>query len=231
MQNRKRILEVKLIRQFDEDPDTSYLGTYSNSPKSEWSIDRRHDLDCIENRQDIKTMLEHAIDYCESERMALTDENCEPIGDYESWDAAEDTLRELAECEGCEHIERNSYPYFNPATVEKGNTPEENRQNAKADFERMESLARGDWYYLGIRAEAKIGLPNGFTNARGEHDSLTVQRVCSGGLWGTESDSDESYLKEIEQDELGELRNQLKQLGFSARAISTAFKNVTREDK
>jgi len=57
-----------------------------------------------------------------------------------------------------------------------------------------------------------------------------LQDVSSGGLWGIESDSDASYLKEIEAEELSELRKQLYAMGFSKRAIATAVKNATHED-
>jgi hypothetical protein len=61
--------------------------------------------------------------------------------------------------------------------------------------------------------------------------SHQVHTVRSGGLWGTESDSDRSHFEEIEKDELSSLRESLKILGFSARAISAAFKNIVRGDE
>ena len=44
--NSKRILSVTVKRMFDESPDTSFLGEYSNSPKTEYAIDRAHSEDC-----------------------------------------------------------------------------------------------------------------------------------------------------------------------------------------
>ena len=92
----------------------------------------------------------------------------------------------------------------------------------------MERLNRGDWCFIGIKAEAEIGIPD---NPLGmSNQCYTVQRIHSGGLWGIESDSERSYIESEEKNQLAELRAQLKALGFSTRAISAAFKNVERED-
>lgn len=135
-------------------------------------------------------------------------------------------------CDCGEHgdMERGQYRYFNPsfnyvdATGEarSENTPEDVRKYVRQDYERMESLNAGNWCFIGIRATAEIAVPTAPSNA-------TLQEISSGGLWGIESDSDYEYLKSIEREELADLRGQLKALGFSSRAISTAFKNVTRE--
>lgn len=67
--------------------------------------------------------------------------------------------------------------------------------------------------YIGIRAESEIVVVD-----------AVCQIIASGGLWGIESDSDESYLKSVEDEELHMLRDILHTLGFSKRAISRAFK-------
>jgi hypothetical protein len=56
----------------------------------------------------------------------------------------------------------------------------------------------------------------------------TCQTITSGGLYGIESDSDADYFAEVEQEQLAELRGQLHVIGFSKRAIASAFKNVER---
>jgi len=89
-------------------------------------------------------------------------------------------------------------------------------------YERMEKLNNGDFCFIGIRAYATISIPSGTSSVESE--------VSSGGLWGIESDSDKSYLESVEKEELGQLRTELKALGFSSRAISTAFKNVERKE-
>ena len=189
MNKGKRILKVTLKRMIDEDPDTSWLGKYSDTRTSELSIDRAHDLDCFANTG------------------AEEQEDCPCIGD--EWN-------------------RREYRYFNPSFnyVDKSgralpeNTPEEVRKYVRQDYERMESLNRGDWSFIGIKAEAEVW------NA----DTQVVQRIHSGGLWGIESDSGEGYIEEVEQEELSNLKDELKAYGFSARAISKAFENVHYKD-
>ena len=59
--------------------------------------------------------------------------------------------------------------------------------------ERTEGYRRGDWHMIGIRAYADVYV-NGVR-----------QRLTSAGLWGIESDSDEDYLRSIEEEERDEL--------------------------
>ena len=42
----KRIHKVTIKRTVDDSPDTSWLGEYSNDSASDYSIDRKHSLDC-----------------------------------------------------------------------------------------------------------------------------------------------------------------------------------------
>ncbi len=129
---------------------------------------------------------------------------------------------ELQECDCDEHgdMGRGELRYFNGCVENyKGESPADIRKYVRQDYERMERLQRGDWCYVGIRAEAEILLPSG--------DASIVQEITSGGLWGVESDSDKTYLADIDTEQLSELREQLRAVGFSTRAISTAFKDVT----
>jgi hypothetical protein len=191
----KRISKITIKRMTDTDPDTSYLGEYSNLAKTDYAIDRRHSPDCPVN--------------------AGTDGK--PL-----WYSSS------AEQEGCDcgergDMERNEYRYFN-GNVENyaGESPEDIRNYVRQDYERMERLQHGDWCYIGIQAEAEILIPPG--------SHSIVQEITSGGLWGVESDSDKDYLAEIETEQLSELREQLRALGFSARAVSTAFRDVSHEN-
>ena len=93
----------------------------------------------------------------------------------------------------------------------------------------MERLNRGDWCYLGIRAEAEI-IGNEQKDGPNKWHGV-VQTISSGGLWGIESDSDRSYLEEVQEEELSNLKTELRALGFSKRAISTAFKNVEEKEE
>jgi hypothetical protein len=254
MKNMKRIAKVTIKRLADESPDTSYLGEYSNAATSDFSIDREHSLDCpintgdtpIENKTrrvpDIaKSRCECADSKCPTAcngkcQMAAsyllfrTDMEdlggtmfCAGCGDdaYESGNyvmADDDSLTEPeCNCSGGD-AERNEYHYFNPNHENyKGESPAAIRKYCQQDYERMESLNRGDWGYIGVRANAEIIV-----------DGVS-QDISSGGLWGIESDSDRAYLTEIDGEQLSELRDQLRALGFGTRAISAAFKNVNAE--
>ena len=241
----KRILSVTIKRMLDDSPDTSYLGEYANIPTSEFSIDRASDafVGDIEAGEDWLQRIGDHIEEALSEMPCDCadrswygkehDSACPSYPDnawYLALDSAQDTV--------CESIlefvvdwNRREYRYFNPSfnyvdkhgKLAEGNTAEEVRKYVRQDYERMERLYRGDWHYMGIRAEAEIVILSGKMGA-------TSQTISSGGLWGIESDSGNDYLQSIEQEELSELRAQLKELGFSARAISAAFKNVEREE-
>lgn len=246
--NSKRILSVTVKTMFDDSPDTSWLGEYSNRPEGEFSIDRACDtfLGDIDSGQKWLDRVEARLAEEWNER--LGDDNPEHT-DRDSWalalDAASDTVRELLREEPFECYWHNrEYRYFNPGTVEpydekatwipaeltgearKEYWREAMRSNAKQDYERMESLNKGHWYFVGVRAEAEYKAVY-MTEGRGGRDYYgNPQTVTSGGLWGIESDSDRAYFEEVKREQLAELRSELKALGFSSRAISAAFKNV-----
>lgn len=119
-------------------------------------------------------------------------------------------------------MERNEYRYFNPSSnyVDKhdklrdGITPDECRTYVEQDYKRMESLNRGDWCYVGIYAIAHVQLLDGGP----------VQEIHSVGLWGIESDSDDSYFNDVRDKEIGSLIAQLQALGCSEQAIQRAVK-------
>jgi hypothetical protein len=242
MQNRKRILSVTIKRMIDEDPDTSWLGEYASSPNSEFSIDRAHSEDCASVREDIKQAkqtLEHiqqTIGDLHSAVLAryngtLANEKLD--AEKDALDVAYDEVGELIEdIDACDcgergDMERGQYRYFNPSFnyVDKNghalpeNTAEEVRKYVRQDYDRMESLDRGDWCFIGIRAQAQV-----------QTGSAIVQDITSGGLWGIESDSGREYIEEVIRKELANLKTELLAWGFSKRAISAAFKNVERKD-
>ena len=225
MKTRKRILSVKIKRMVDTDPDTSYLGKYSDKPASEFSIDRAHAEDCsaIEaNHRATVDALERIIGHLDKIRTSPDVADNPDSTEWESLDEAIDLLISLqsnameCDCSGGS-IGRHEYRYFNPATVESfkadatWNPPTiadlkereaywrtAMRSNAKQDYERMESYNAGQWCYIGIGAEAEV-----ITNVENEGTKQwhgVVQRVHSGGLWGIESDSESSYLESVERE-------------------------------
>lgn len=221
MQNRKRILSVKIKRMHDESPDTSWLGEYANRATSEYSIDRAHSLECSANdprTAEAKDWLDR-IEY----RVANSD-NGQDFATEDEEQTVETLfkLREELECDCGEHgdMERGQYRYFN-GNVEnyKGESPADIRKYVRQDYERMESLNAGNWSFIGIRAEADVQTAHG----------AVIQTISSGGLWGIESDAGDDHIKETIQDELDSLKTELTALGFSKRAIATAFKDVQEE--
>ncbi len=193
MKTGKRILEVKIKHMVDESPDTSWLGEYSDTPETDFAIDRATDMffgdiDSDENEQGF-----HPRQY-----RYFNPGSVEKFDPSATWIPASETDKKA---------------YWNKAM----------RSNAQQDYNRMEAYGRGEFGFLGIMATADIAVPTAPGNA-------TVQHITSGGLWGVESDSGDTYLTEIEQEQVSELKEQLTALGFSKRAIATAFKNVKRSD-
>lgn len=236
MKQAKRILRIGVARLADDSPDTSWLGEYSDKP-GPFAIDRAHDENCQTQSELAKVaidQLEQAIVYLNIERAAIVNTTDDRNGEiWEAIDNAQDLMiakqEELAEC-NCGsggNWDKREYRYFNPGSVEPFHADAnwipakiENKEeywhktmceNAAKDFDRMEALNAGDWSFIGIRACADVTI--------GE----TRQSIYSGGLWGIESDSEESYLAEIERDEMADLRTILYELGFSKRAIAAAI--------
>lgn len=221
----KRIHKVVIKRMYDESPDTSWLGEYGQRAESDYAIDREHATDCPQQTYNKPTAiinkLERAIDYLQ---------HSEPESDFYDGDACDLIIQaqdSLAECTcGGQHLDRNSYQFFNPNHDNyAGCTPEEIRECCLQDYARMESLNNGDFCFIGIRAEAEIRFPY-MTEGRGGRTYYKTEPITSGGLWGIESDSDSEHFKSIEAEELADLKTELKAIGFSSRAIATAFKNI-----
>ncbi len=229
----KRIHKVVIKRMVDNDHDTSWLGEYSSSIDSPYTIDRKHDTDCPAqefNRTNNEGLeqLERVIKALNAHTYGnLDDQECETI--QEAQDLLVEKQDELLECNcGAGNLGRNELRYFNPNWQNyKGEPHEDIVKYCLQDYDRMESLQAGSRFFLGISAEATYSL-TAHTNVA--NIGSVIQTITSGGVWGIESDSDKDYLKEIEQEELSELREQLHAIGFSYRAIASAFKNVEHKD-
>lgn len=242
MENSKRILEVRILHLVDEDPDTSYYGEYSQKRTSEFSIDRAHSLECNVNLPISNSTI---CEYCSKPRSEHEIVWFSTLPEYRCHkDTEEDQPDDIfspveCDCDERGDMQRNEYRYFNPSFnyVDKNgnllpdNTPEEVRKYVREDYHRMESLHRGRWYYIGIRAEADIEYPAYGGVPPAEPTIVqTKDTLSSMGLWGIESNSGE-YLQDIEKDQLSQLKTELTKLGFSQRAISTAFKEIVRKDE
>lgn len=232
----KRILSVTIKRMIDTDPDTSWMGEYATKASSEFSIDRAHSEECQTNdpqAKDAIAKLDRVVEYLVHQSQYAS--KAEDRDLYEDCDESADLLiekqDELRECDCGERgdMERGQYRYFNPSSnyvdsldrLVDGNTAEEVRKYVRQDYERMESLNRGAWSFIGIAAEAEVQT-NGMS---------TIQRIRSGGLWGIESDSDRDHFRMVEAEELDQLKTELHAIGFTKRAISAAFRNVEHKDE
>jgi len=222
----------------DDSPDSSYLGEYGNSPKSDYAIDRAHSEDCASVRADIreaKNTLEHVQQTIGDLHNAVlaryngTLANEKLDAEKDALDQAYDTVGELidsigeCDCSFSGHWNNRECRYFNPNHENyKGLPEDEIRKYCRQDFDRMESLNAGNWCYIGIRAEARVIVNEKVIGPVASHG--IAQTITSGGLYGIESDSSREHIEETIQEELSSLKNELLALGFSKRAISTAFK-------
>jgi hypothetical protein len=126
MKTMKRIQKVTIRRILDTNPDTSYLGEYSNKRESEFSIDRAEDSGERECDCTLGTLGHNEYRWFNPGSV----EKFDPLATWIPTDL-EGSARQV---------------YWYQAM----------KQNAIQDFERMESLQNQNWYYLGIRAEAEI---------------------------------------------------------------------------
>lgn len=74
-----------------------------------------------------------------------------------------------------------------------------------ANAERVAAYNRGDWHMIGIRAVATIWIQR--DNYR------TNYTIESPGLWGIESDSEESYLQSVYKEECSVLQADITAMG------------------
>jgi len=80
----------------------------------------------------------------------------------------------------------------------------------------MIAYDRGDWGMIGIKAKAEINTwqePNTWKK---------IDTITSGGLWGIENDQKPENYKDIENDQLDELKATLKEFGFTEEQINSA---------
>jgi hypothetical protein len=105
----------------------------------------------------------------------------------------------------------NEYRYFVPETSNyEGSTKAELRQYRQEDWQRAEAWASGEWWYMGIYAEAEVYI-------------CGVRQVLrSPGLWGIESDSDASYFDDVIRDEVYQLREVCAAVGIDDAAFDAA---------
>ncbi len=219
MLQQKRILSIEVKHIDDTDPDTSYLGKYSDQPTGDYSIDRKHSIDCIVNNPQITEAVDklaRVLSYLYKRSSEVGNNSEDPY--YWGFADAQDIIGKAQEavsacnCDESGDWSHGELQYFNTSGNYTGEPLETIVQYTKQDYARMEALNNGEWSFIGIDARAEIVIGG------------VCQSIKSGGLWGIESDSEESHFRETEQDELAALRGILNELGFSKRAIAAAVK-------
>jgi hypothetical protein len=90
----------------------------------------------------------------------------------------------------------------------------------ESDKDRKEAYERGAFEFIGIYAVAKVDLHKPTPQGGWQYVGTTEYR--SGGLWGIEDDSDREYLKSIAEEQEAELRDILREEGFSDDEINDA---------
>ena len=103
--------------------------------------------------------------------------------------------------------EIKEYKYFNAGNVD-------NIKQAKKNYKRIMDYEKGRWSMIGIRADAKI--------STGQKGWMLVNTLSSGGIWGIEDDWDVKDYQEIINEQLYELKDVLRKLGFSKMQIEKA---------
>jgi hypothetical protein len=218
-----RILRVTIEHKQDESPDTSCLGEYqSNYSDGEYYLDR----ETGELKLNGETVAEVWTIYGRNEHRYITDFQHDPNSPWAHVDdkgVNEAYLNCRYRLNRAHENKRGNL--FAKYKVKGWETAATRREKIRVldivycceDAYRLERLQRGDWYYVGIIAKAEVTLANDVT-----------QTIRSGGLWGIESDC-EDYHKQVEKEQLSELREQLEAIGFGPRAISYAFKNIERK--
>lgn len=93
-----------------------------------------------------------------------------------------------------------SYKYFNADNVE-------NMEEAKENYKIVMEYETHQRYDIGVKAYAEIQTGD------------LVNTISSGGLWGISNDISEEELKEVEEEQLIELEETLKALGFTNQDI------------
>jgi hypothetical protein len=196
-----KIESVKVEAILDDDPDTSFLGEFTDTPEP-WAVCRhcgRYVYDAERYDRVVGLIDERMYDLGE-EQLNCTDESAYPRMDkaYNALQMAADKLN--SRLHDCSQYTRE-YNYFKPyAGGEKEGTPNYKIYGLR-DHARMEKLVQGDWHFIGIRAKAVVSHSNGGNCKR-------LETLHSDELWGIESDAGD-YHKEVAQEELDGLKDHL----------------------
>lgn len=186
------IESIQIDRVIDDTPDISCIGGYTND-YDPWNIC----VQCGEYLIDAErggraiTAIEARIDELDPEFDGVKIEALEwALEKFNPHDCYQDP---------------RLLPYFAPyAGGEKKGTAEY-RKYGQQDFAHITQLTDGDVWFEGIKATVTLRL---------QFDGYSKHRTFSSpGIWGVESNTDDSYLRETAQSELDELKRELEVYG------------------
>jgi hypothetical protein len=80
-----------------------------------------------------------------------------------------------------------------------------------------------EWCMFGIVAEAQVSYPS-------SNDTSRIEWFTSGGLWGIESDSQQSYFSDVGKEELNDLKTHLEEFGVNTDNWDTLIRDVTPKE-
>ena len=199
-----QISTITVFSQIDNDPDTSWLGEYVDSP--DYGVISRSTgeyCDKVFQRQSIIEALEYWIDNINNpdqiSRLKKRVQKIKDSGDTDFPYYFSPEPRFFKPSPGFEPLKRGDKEAY---------------KNGMQAYQRMEGLSNGDWCFIGITAVAVIW----------NKETRITQRITAGGLWGIESDSDKAYLESVARDQIAELKAELLSLGIGSRAIEYALK-------
>lgn len=176
-------LRIRKLKEYDEYPDLSYLGTFSDRPEGRDSIPHGHNYceNCPDRRNrriEVVSLPDGTGGYWAHEDGSVLCMSPDPddieYGDIDSYVASPVP-------------EDGTYRYFNPAT-----------EYGAQDYERMTDHGRHEWCMVGVVVEATLTNEEGFS-----------RKFCH-AMFGIEYDSDESYFEEVAEDLLYEIRQDVQ---------------------
>ncbi len=100
-------------------------------------------------------------------------------------------------------VKRGEFEFFIADNVE-------NEEQAIENYERMEQYNNSEWCMYGIRAVCT------FQVSHDDGKTWNVHTLKTPGLWSIESDSEESYMREVGREQLEELQKDMEALGFGS---------------
>jgi hypothetical protein len=171
----KKIGEIRIVHGTDNDPDLSYLGTYTDS-LTDGIIVRKY-------------------------------------GQF---------YEDLSEIEEIP-TKSTEYRGFKPSNMRESENDPNYKKYAIQDYERMEQINNGNVGFICISAEAEV-----LTST--DRKNWLINTLSSGGLYGIESDSDNSYIESVEKEELDQLKEVLKEYGFTEKQINKSFENISNKE-